>query len=186
VLFADTQQAPAELVSVGAGSPSDEDADGLDSLHAVSAGKGEAIARPHEAAHRPMIHARGAIAQIAEAVRLPMDGSVEVRLSPEELGRVKLTMVPGEAGLVVQLVAERPETLELLRRHVDTLAADLRDLGYSGLEFSFTNEGDERRGDENARENSTGRLADPAALAETAVARRPRGLAPDGRLDIRL
>jgi hypothetical protein len=86
----------------------------------------------------------------------------------------------------VQLVAERPETLDLLRRHVDSLAADLRDLGYSGLEFSFSKEGDDRRGEEDTDEMQAGRPADPAVSSEPAIRPPYRGLTPDGSLDIRL
>ena len=87
--------------------------------------------------------ARTATRQIADSIRFPMDGSIEIKLSPEELGRVKLSMLPGDAGtMTVQLTVERADTLELLRRHADLLATDLRDAGYSGIEFSFSREGD--------------------------------------------
>ena len=69
---------------------------------------------------------------------------VEIRLQPEELGRVRLTMTPSEAGVSVQVTAERPETLELLRRHIDMLAADLGDRGFSNLDFSFGTGGSAR------------------------------------------
>lgn len=84
--------------------------------------------------------ARAAAAQIADALKALPEGSIDVRLSPEELGRVRLSLVPGEAGLSVTIVAERAETLELLRRHVDLLGDDLRDAGYEGLSFSFGRE----------------------------------------------
>ena len=68
---------------------------------------------------------------------------LEIKLSPEELGRVKLAMLPGEAGaMTVQMTVERAETLELLRRHADVLSTDLQDAGYSGLEFTFSREGE--------------------------------------------
>jgi flagellar hook-length control protein FliK len=82
--------------------------------------------------------ARGASRQIVDSIRLPIDGSIEQRLSPQELGRVKLSMVPGEAGMVIQIAAERAETLELLRRHADILAEDLQSAGIEGLDFSFS------------------------------------------------
>lgn len=135
---------------------------------------------------RPVPMARAVVAQISDAVSFPMDGSVELRLSPEELGRVKVSMTPGEGGLVVQLVVERQETLDLLRRHVDMLAEDLGRAGYSGLEFTFSNEGGERPGGD-------GPAAGPAdASASDSLATLPeRGtrtatLTPAGRLDIRL
>ena len=87
--------------------------------------------------------ARAASRQIIDSIRFPMDGTIEIKLSPEELGRVKLSMAPGEAGaMTIQLTVERAETLELLRRFADLLAGDLRDAGYSGLQFSFNREGE--------------------------------------------
>ncbi len=134
----------------------------------------------------PLHVARSVVAQMAESIRTPGDGSVEVRLSPEELGRVRVTMSPGEHGLVVQLVAERPETLDLLRRHIDLLQADLRDAGYSGLEFSFGQEGRQQPQARDAAAIPPGKVT-----SETSTLSRP---APDptrapignGALDIRL
>ena len=129
--------------------------------------------------------ARGAASQIAEAVRVPLDGSIEVRLSPEELGRVRVSMIPGEAGLVIQLVAERPETLDLLRRHADLLAADLHDAGYTGLEFSFSRE------DQGHAPSGSGSGSRPDPIVEQTAMRpaAPGGVArtdADGTLDLRL
>jgi hypothetical protein len=130
--------------------------------------------------------ARGAAAQIAEAVRTPFDGSVEVRLSPEELGRVRVTMVPGEAGLVVHLVAERPETLDLLRRHADLLAHDLRDAGYEGLEFSFGREGRQERPQPETGPNPRGVPLDGPALPDPTATPRARPAIAGAGIDIRL
>lgn len=46
--------------------------------------------------------------------------------------------VAQEGGLVsVLLAADRPDTLDLLRRNIDLLARDLRELGFESLNFSF-------------------------------------------------
>jgi hypothetical protein len=75
--------------------------------------------------------------QLAEvAQRLP-DGPVEISLSPEELGKVRMSLLGGEGQMTVQIVAERPETLDLLRRHIDLLASELRQQGFTDLSFSF-------------------------------------------------
>lgn len=62
-------------------------------------------------------------------------GAVEITLSPKELGTVKLIAHPGEAGLTLAIVAERPETQELMRKHLDLLQAELRKAGFSALDF---------------------------------------------------
>lgn len=77
------------------------------------------------------------IAQISAVARGLPDGPVEIRLSPEELGRVQLSLQRGETMTTVLVVAERPETLELMRRNIAELARELGDLGHAGLSFSF-------------------------------------------------
>jgi len=74
---------------------------------------------------------------LADVVSRFPDKPVEVTLSPEELGRVRMTLTTSDGGLSLALVADRPETLDLLRRHIDQLAQDFRDMGYQNLNFSF-------------------------------------------------
>jgi len=76
--------------------------------------------------------------QLAEAAARFPDRPVELTLSPEELGRVRLTLSTTDAGLVLAVSAERPETLDLMRRNIDQLARDFREIGFSDLSFSFT------------------------------------------------
>jgi len=64
-------------------------------------------------------------------------GPIEVSLSPDELGRVRMTLTPGENGMVLSILADRDETLALLRRNMDMLSNDLRALGYDNLSFQF-------------------------------------------------
>lgn len=64
-------------------------------------------------------------------------GIVEIALDPEELGSVRLGLVPDGGGITVFLSAERPETGDLLRRHAEHLARDLREAGYGDVSFRF-------------------------------------------------
>ena len=75
--------------------------------------------------------------QIVDIVRRMPEGAVEVRLSPEELGRVRLTVSPAETGITVSIQAERPDTLDLLRRHGDALIADLAAEGFADASLDF-------------------------------------------------
>lgn len=84
-----------------------------------------------------------ALQMVAEAVRRPFDGTLEIRLAPEELGRVRVAMTETPSGLLVSISADRPDTLDLLRRHADILAADLRQQGHESLSFAF---GEQRAG----------------------------------------
>ncbi len=80
--------------------------------------------------------------QIVEiAAGLP-NRPVDITLSPEELGRVRLSLSLTETGISVSLVAERPETVDLLRRHIDLLGQDFASLGFEDIAFDFNgNEG---------------------------------------------
>jgi hypothetical protein len=173
----------------GLDSPADPESfampEALETAHAGQPAQGEGSRRAHDPGFRLNHLAQSAASQIAEAVRLPLDGSIEIRLSPEELGRVRLSMIPGEAGLVVQMIAERPETLELLRRHVDLLAADLQDAGYSGLEFSFSRE-DRRRDPSGADIDAPPSDANSKSPALSAVPPRTNRSPSGGALDLRL
>jgi hypothetical protein len=76
--------------------------------------------------------------QIADVARQLPDRPVEITLTPEELGRVRLSFHLSENGAMnVVVSAERTDTLELLRRNIDSLASEFQDLGYSESGFSF-------------------------------------------------
>ena len=61
----------------------------------------------------------------------------EIALNPEELGRVRLRMTSVDQSITLQILAERPETNDLLRRHIEVLAQEFRALGYDSISFSF-------------------------------------------------
>ena len=75
--------------------------------------------------------------QIAIAITNQTGGPTEITLNPEELGRVRMMMTANEGAVVVNLTAERGETQELLRRHIDPLGQELRALGYTSIDCSF-------------------------------------------------
>ena len=77
---------------------------------------------------------------IAQAAVSLQDHPVELILNPEELGRVRLTLQAGDGVMAVAVAVERPETLDLLRRHIDLLADQLREIGYEKISFDFAND----------------------------------------------
>lgn len=85
------------------------------------------------------------VRQVAEGMARLSEGGVEIRLSPEELGQVRMQLVPSDTGMTVHVSADRPETLDLLRRHIDQLARDLADAGYDGASFTFSEGGGGRQ-----------------------------------------
>ena len=129
--------------------------------------------------------ARAVVSQLIQAAKTALDGMVEVRLSPEELGRVKLSMTPSETGMTVQVIAERAETMELIRRNINLLAADLRQQGFINLNFSFGGGGASESNSQERDEEPSGNWntsEDFGAPLQVAIG----DAADDGRLDIRL
>lgn len=88
--------------------------------------------------------------QIVSALSRGGDGRIDLVLSPEELGRVRLSLAPGDNGITVHISTDRPETLALIRRHVDLLAQDFRAIGYHSVDFGFSDRsgGQDRAGRE--------------------------------------
>jgi hypothetical protein len=76
-------------------------------------------------------------AQIVAAVTTGSNQKVELLLSPEELGQVRIDMRRDAEGLVVSISAERQDTLDLLRRNAEQLIMDLRLAGQGGVSLSF-------------------------------------------------
>lgn len=76
--------------------------------------------------------------QLMDVAMRHSDGPVELMLSPEELGRVKMNFAVQDSGLTVTVAAERSETLALIRRHIDVLLQDFHDVGFSGVNLEFT------------------------------------------------
>ena len=65
------------------------------------------------------------------------NGPVDVSLSPDELGKLTISIKQDGSFVHVTLTAERPETLDLMRRNASDLIADLRQTGFSGASLSF-------------------------------------------------
>lgn len=81
--------------------------------------------------------------QIAQGVGNLRAGRIEIVLHPEELGKVRMVMTPGENPSVT-IQADNADTLDLLRRNVDQLARELRQSGFGEPSLSFADEGDRR------------------------------------------
>lgn len=79
--------------------------------------------------------------QVAEAVQPAEAGGFDLALDPEELGLLRLKLTSGEGGSILMIQAERPETLDLIRRHVALLEQDLRALGHDNLTLQFSGGG---------------------------------------------
>lgn len=83
-------------------------------------------------------------AQIVDTLVKGPDGTATLTLSPEELGQVRLSLQPDRQNpdrIVVLLSFDRPDTMDLFRRHADQLTEALRSAGYAGVQLDFGNSG---------------------------------------------
>lgn len=90
--------------------------------------------------HRPETPRLVAV-QLAEALATKGERNIDVALSPEELGRVKMRVSTTDTSVVVAITTERPETGELMRRHINELTEEFRRMGFEDISFEFSGEG---------------------------------------------
>ncbi len=106
---------------------------------------GQSMSQPAASAPGPMqLPVPQVAAQITAALSQTADGATELALSPEELGNVRLRLerdAKNPERMVVHITFERPETLDLFRRHAGELTEALRDAGYAGADIGFGHEG---------------------------------------------
>ncbi|WP_294608849.1 flagellar hook-length control protein FliK [uncultured Roseovarius sp.] len=104
----------------------------------VTAGNTPASAIPTQALwQRPELPQHIAMQIAAAAQRGEGNRPIDLILSPAELGPLRLSLSSLDGVMSVTVTAERPETLDLMRRHIDTLAQEFLNIGYGKAEFSF-------------------------------------------------
>ncbi|SCY29458.1 flagellar hook-length control protein FliK [Paracoccus tibetensis] len=137
---------------------------------------------PLGAQHGPGAHAAPPPGrQIAEAVLVSRGEATEILLAPEELGRLRMVVTGSDRSQLV-IWAERPETLELLRRNADLLSADLAEAGLASASMEFR-QGGEWQAPVRFEAAATGDT-DFAVVPPLAAAR--RYIDPQRRIDIRV
>lgn len=132
----------------------------------------------------PAETARHIARQLADHVRTGTDGTTEIRLDPADLGAVRLTLQAEATSVTLVIQADRPETADLMRRHLGELAQEFRALGYDDLRFSFAGStgGGNGRPEHASRDGAAPPLPD---LPPPAPEPRPAAAAAGG-LDLRL
>lgn len=153
---------------------------GLTTL-AGGAPRGEAITAETAAARTS---APAPVQQLAAAIERAVGGDVQrltVQLSPEALGSIEIALeVDAERRLAVVILAERPETVELLRgeaRELQRLLAQQGiDLGDAGLELGLM--GGERRERQPARDDDPTGEVEPETVEAQLLAVPLPGAAP--------
>lgn len=127
-------------------------------------------------------HFERQVLQHLEDTRIQAGERIEISLSPEELGRVRLSASRTDHGVVLVVQAERPETLELMRRHLPDLMQDLRNMGFANVDYS----GGEQNARPRQQPDSGERIVpDQAPASPVDVAMKP-ALSNGSGLDLRL
>ncbi len=119
--------------------------------------------------------------QIAVAAQSAQLGQTEIRLDPEELGSVRIVMSTKDTEMVVLIAAERPETLDLLRRNAHDLSTSFEDLGFSDTSFTFEQQSQNAGNDPAEKDLLPEKLENDASLPKPTIVT----LRPDG-MDLRL
>ena len=114
-------------------------------------------------------------------------GRIEVHLAPAELGRVRVEMTGDGDKMQIHLAVERPESLDLLRRHGEQLLQEFRQAGVTGGTLSFGTWG---QSDQQQRPSSAAppppRMTPPPPDPVPGLAAQLRGLAAGSGLNLRL
>lgn len=128
--------------------------------------------------------------QIADAVVTTRKDSVEIALSPEELGKVRLIVTGPDRAPHVTVWIERPEVMDLVRRNATILLGHFAEAGLDGAALEFR-EGDGQREDRPAGtdQRAAGDMSEDHVISEgvrQVVSLARPGLAGERRIDIRL
>ncbi|GEM_PF-1580192 len=123
--------------------------------------------------------------QLVDVARQMPDRPVELALNPEELGRVRLTFTTTDGGIHVAVMAERGETMDLLRRHIETLAQEFRELGYKDVNFAFSQNG-QNEAQNDGSDNQDNTESESAPAQPNPLAPVQLSLEPSAGLDLRL
>lgn len=182
------QPAPAPAVDIASGRAVVDMAAQPDSLTPGSPLR-EGAAAPGQtapAAPPPGAEARQ-MAQIATQISSASragDDRVEIRLDPPELGRVRLSFTFNDDGVSALVSADRPEVVDLMRRHGEALQRELTAAGYRNVTLDFgpsDQRGDQESDGGNGERGRSARAEDGAATQTLW-----RAVVPRDRLDIRL
>lgn len=91
--------------------------------------------------------------------------------------------------MAVSVNVERPETLDLMRRHIDVLAQEMKDIGYGEVSFSFEqsgSDGNEFSSSASGGEVPSGEKSEQEFGATDLLASVRLNMNPNSGLDIRL
>jgi flagellar hook-length control protein FliK len=128
--------------------------------------------------------------QIMQALANPArdpDAPLDLALDPPELGRVRLSFAEVNGALTLTISVERPETADLMRRHIALLNEEFARAGLDAPSVSISQGG----GDERSPSNGaavTSEASSPEPQPEQQAVSHPDHprIGPPGGLDLRL
>ena len=128
------------MIDAGLGGDASPDLAALKQITATGhASPVSAVGAASQAAQAP------AVSQLVAAVKAERVGNgntIEVRLDPPDLGRVRIDFSLETADAVKAVVTvERSETLEHLRRNVNDLMDQLKQAGFTSVDLEFSDQG---------------------------------------------
>lgn len=91
-------------------------------------------------------------------LHLAPEGPVEIALDPPELGRVRLSLVEINGAMTLSITAERPETADLMRRHLSLLTEEFARQGLDAPMVDISGGG---QGERQARDDDRPALSAP-------------------------
>lgn len=139
-------------------------------------------------AHAPSTTAQVIAQQIASVLANPSaegDAPLELALDPPELGRVRMQMAEIAGVMTLTIQAERPETADLMRRHLDLLAQEFSDAGLDSPSVHISQDGAEHQGRDDGDAPTQSSAANAAPASEEGAVPQPN-LTATGGLDLRL
>lgn len=114
-------------------------------------------------------------------------GTVELVLTPEDLGRLRFEVTQTGDQMRIHLTVDRPETLDLLRRNADQLLSEFRQAGFAGATLSFAQGGQGSPGSQPQTPQPTAATAPPSPAPDhPATAPNLASQPAAGGLDLRL
>ncbi|MFV0384683.1 flagellar hook-length control protein FliK [Paracoccus sp. (in: a-proteobacteria)] len=149
------------------------------------------IPLPDAAPRQTVFQVQPTMRQIVDAVVTSHDDRVEITLSPEELGRVRMVLSGHDRAPHLSIWVERPETLDQMRRHGHHLQQQLQEEGMPDATLDFHG-GQQRHGRDQPERFAEILRPDPAGTAfgplhiPARIAPTPPPLSGSRRLDIRI
>lgn len=180
-------EAAANLLDPGLAAIGELPLDGVAEVVPLSGGSSSqaTAAAPAPAAQTAMATPAQLAPLVVTVARQNGPSDITVTLSPVELGTLHMRVSMEGDSLRITLLADRPETLDLLRRNGDQLLADLRDLGFGGASLGFgTSGGTGTPAPHDGKDDAADVL--PAAAAPQQIPPAPSRVQRAGGLDLRL